>query len=448
MPISLRPSILPISMVELSMRTTSLREDHFAKDCFSKTSEPSYKSSMSSQSSMSKGFQPSKLYSSSDLKSSQSKNKGLVAETFDCDDEEVSDDDEVTEVKVLIALADDELSVGKNHARNGEWIDIPIKKIIIIDQSFVEDQRLNLLSKYNQLTFELNKYRDELIALKQAKLDAVTFQIQNTELTKLNHALQEQLKEEKMINEKWLTSSKKVSQCLSEQIPHHQKKILGGSSLTESVTNEINENLFVPASLGYDHETVPKSKDWVERLNPESKLPNFNTERILLPEIQAVNDFCKVPLLKDQMILSLGMMKHIKPVVLESSSNNVLEIKKDEEPKLITPSVPTESIKLEQESKIDEFSKFVQMLINDKFNSDVKAQQTESFKSVDSLKVNSSKTQGASSSKSSRSQRKVTLLPVSPPDRKALSQGSSCALEEGTGSEKKMRIYLSRNNVG
>ncbi|GJV64777.1 hypothetical protein Tco_1475605, partial [Tanacetum coccineum] len=140
-----------------------------------------------------------------DLKSSQSKNKGLVAETFYYDDEEVSDDDEVTEVKVLIALADDELSVGKNHARNGEWIDIPIKKVntllsmneasdwqnylkyIIIDLKFVEDQRLNLLSKYNQLTFELNKYRDELIALKQAKLDAVTFQIQNTELTKLNH---------------------------------------------------------------------------------------------------------------------------------------------------------------------------------------------------------------------------------------------------------------------
>nr|GEU28605.1 retrovirus-related Pol polyprotein from transposon TNT 1-94 [Tanacetum cinerariifolium] len=36
------------------------------------------------------------------------------------DDEEVVDDDEVTLVKVLMALADDELTVGKNHARNGE----------------------------------------------------------------------------------------------------------------------------------------------------------------------------------------------------------------------------------------------------------------------------------------------------------------------------------------
>ncbi|GKE96447.1 hypothetical protein Tco_1581302, partial [Tanacetum coccineum] len=140
------------------------------------------------------------------------------AETFDWDEEEDSDDEEVTQVKV--ALADDELTVAKNHARNGEWIDITMRKVNILlsmdedadwqnylkyintDLKFVEEQRLNLLSKYNKIVFELNKCRDELLVLKQAKLDAVTFQIQNTKLIKLNHALQEQLKEEKKINEK------------------------------------------------------------------------------------------------------------------------------------------------------------------------------------------------------------------------------------------------------
>ncbi|GJW52064.1 retrovirus-related pol polyprotein from transposon TNT 1-94 [Tanacetum coccineum] len=124
-------------------------------------------------------------------------------------------------------------------------------KYINIDLKFVEEQRLNLLSKYNKMVFELNKCRDELLILKQAKLDAVTFQIQNTKLTKLNHALQEQLKEEKKINEKWLTSSKKVSQCISEQIPHQKKKVLGGEFFTKSSSkmNE-NENIFVPASMG------------------------------------------------------------------------------------------------------------------------------------------------------------------------------------------------------
>ncbi|GJX77694.1 hypothetical protein Tco_0324505 [Tanacetum coccineum] len=171
--------------------------------------------------------------------SSQPKNKGLVAKTFDWDEEEVSDEEEVTQVKVLMALADDELTVGKSHARNGEWV--------------------------------------------------------GNSLRMLNHALQEQLKEEKKINEKWLTSSKKVSQCISEQIPHQKKKVLGGELLTESSSkmNE-NENLFVPASMGYDQEMVPKTKDWVERLNPDIKLLNFNTGRILVPESQAVNESLKL----------------------------------------------------------------------------------------------------------------------------------------------------------
>nr|GEW60505.1 retrovirus-related Pol polyprotein from transposon TNT 1-94 [Tanacetum cinerariifolium] len=67
-------------------------------------------------------------FTSQNPKAFQPNNKGLVAETFDWDEEEVSDDDEVTQVKRLMALADDELTVGKNHASNGEWIDITMRK--------------------------------------------------------------------------------------------------------------------------------------------------------------------------------------------------------------------------------------------------------------------------------------------------------------------------------
>nr|GEW92776.1 hypothetical protein [Tanacetum cinerariifolium] len=142
---------------------------HFERDCFSKTSKPSYESPVNNYSSVSKGFQPKftpKLIQGSsnssghnDLKlhkdymteykkmkaklalleaSSSSplnpktflpKNKGLVAEIFDWDEEEVFEDEEVTQVKVLIALADNELTVGKSHARNGEWVDITIRKV-------------------------------------------------------------------------------------------------------------------------------------------------------------------------------------------------------------------------------------------------------------------------------------------------------------------------------
>ncbi|GJR96998.1 hypothetical protein Tco_0269172 [Tanacetum coccineum] len=60
--------------------------------------------------------------SSQNPKTFQPKNKGLVVETFDWDEEEFSDEEEVTQVKELMALADDELTVGKSHAHNGEWV--------------------------------------------------------------------------------------------------------------------------------------------------------------------------------------------------------------------------------------------------------------------------------------------------------------------------------------
>nr|GEV26882.1 retrovirus-related Pol polyprotein from transposon TNT 1-94 [Tanacetum cinerariifolium] len=110
----------------------------------------------------------------------------IKKETTSQDEEEVSDDEEVTQVKVLMALADDELTVEESHAQNGEWVDITIRKVN------------TLLSIYEDVDWQ-------------------------------NY-------------------------------------------------------------LKYYQEMVPKTKDWVERLNPDSKLPNFNTGRILVPESQAVNE--------------------------------------------------------------------------------------------------------------------------------------------------------------
>ncbi|GJY82788.1 hypothetical protein Tco_0496164 [Tanacetum coccineum] len=214
------------------------------------------------------------------------------------------------------------------------------------------------------MVFELNKCRDELLILKQAKLDAVTFQIQKTKLTKLNQALQEQLKEEKRINEKWLTSSKKVSQCINEEIPYQKKKVLGGELFTESSSkmNE-NENLFVPASMGYDQEMVPKTKDWVERLNPDSKLPNFNSGRVLVLESQAVNELFK-----------------------PTKTLDTPELSKDFEAESLTPLPPVKNLQGASPSS--------DMLNDEKVNSNQKTQEsnskiqkTESSKSVDSSRM-------------------------------------------------------------
>ncbi|GJR37788.1 retrovirus-related pol polyprotein from transposon TNT 1-94 [Tanacetum coccineum] len=128
------------------------KKGHFAKDCWSKISVPSYQSPFQPkllhlsehkpEPRHTKDFKakydkvkakPALLSSNASAPSpSSSKNKGLIAESYDWDEEEVSsDDNDVTEVKALMALADEErVSAGKESARNGEWIKISMKKCI------------------------------------------------------------------------------------------------------------------------------------------------------------------------------------------------------------------------------------------------------------------------------------------------------------------------------
>ncbi|GJZ34576.1 retrovirus-related pol polyprotein from transposon TNT 1-94 [Tanacetum coccineum] len=272
------------------------------------------------------------------------------------------------------------------------------------------------------MVFELNKCRDELLILKQAKLDAVTFQIQTTKLIKLNHALQEQLKEEKKINEKWLTNSKKASQCINEQTPYQKKKVLGGELLTESSSkrNE-NENLFVPASMGI---LVPESQvvnESHETSNtPESSKDSeaeFLTPLPPLKILQGASPSSEVMPLTFQPHSpkerpGLGIMKHTKPETQDSSNKSVSGTVTVSESKQTTPSVPTEVKDTKQESKLNELTKLVQMLIDEKVNSDQKTQESnskiqkaESSKSVDSSKISQDskpKVQSTGSSKSLR----------------------------------------------
>nr|GEX57245.1 retrovirus-related Pol polyprotein from transposon TNT 1-94 [Tanacetum cinerariifolium] len=95
----------------------------------------------------------------------------------------------------------------------------------------------------------------------------------------------------------------------------------------------------------YDQEMVPKTEDWVERLNPDSKLPNFNTGRILVPKSQVVNESLKVL--------------------------NTLESSKDFEAEFLTPLPPLDE-KVNSNQMSQESSNI---------------QKTESSKSVDSSRM-------------------------------------------------------------
>ncbi|GJV95364.1 hypothetical protein Tco_1546941 [Tanacetum coccineum] len=167
-------------------------------------------------------------------KSSMVKNKGLVAEAYEWDEEDMSlDDNEMVEVKVLMDFADDKnVTVGKESARNGEWVKISMRKVhtllemedndersffidyLCIDLNYVEEQRNDLMLKHRDLVQELNTCKEQLLVLKQVKLDFLTMQHVNTKILKENHNLRKELKELTTITETWLNSSNKVNQCV------------------------------------------------------------------------------------------------------------------------------------------------------------------------------------------------------------------------------------------
>nr|GEY13737.1 retrovirus-related Pol polyprotein from transposon TNT 1-94 [Tanacetum cinerariifolium] len=129
---------------------------HFARDYWSKTLVPSYQSPFklkplsSSQhipelrstkdfeAKYNKAKDKMALLSSSALasKAVTVKNKCLIAEAYELDEEKVSsDDNEMVEVKVLIDLAVEKDAISKEGARNSEWVKISIRKRILrVDQ--------------------------------------------------------------------------------------------------------------------------------------------------------------------------------------------------------------------------------------------------------------------------------------------------------------------------
>ncbi|GJU94887.1 hypothetical protein Tco_1319643 [Tanacetum coccineum] len=240
------------------------------------------------------------------FKSSMVKNKGLIAEAYEWDKEEMSsDDNEMVEVKVLMVLANDNVVVTKEGARNGKWVKISMRKVntllemkdnderknfpnyLCIDLNYVEEQRNNLLSKHRDLVQELNTCKEQILVLKQAKLDFLTMHQVNTGILKENQNLIKELKELTAITETWLNSSNKVNQCISEQFPTQKKRILGVDQLIKDPSSSGQKDLaFVKSSSDDTKVSIPVvERPWLY----EAKgfiLPNHDTGRILPAESQ------------------------------------------------------------------------------------------------------------------------------------------------------------------
>ncbi|GKE07788.1 retrovirus-related pol polyprotein from transposon TNT 1-94 [Tanacetum coccineum] len=136
--------------------------------------------------------------SASASKASTVKNKGLITEAYEWDEEEVSsDDNEMVEVKLLMALAEENDVVSKEGARS--------------------EQRNNPLSKHINIVHELNACKEQLLVLKQAKLDFLT-----------------------------------MRHCISEQIPSQKKRILGVDQLTKDSSSSGQKDLVFRKSSADD----------------------------------------------------------------------------------------------------------------------------------------------------------------------------------------------------
>ncbi|GJR78553.1 retrovirus-related pol polyprotein from transposon TNT 1-94 [Tanacetum coccineum] len=141
--------------------------------------------------------------------------KGLVVESFDWNEESVSsEDEEVTKVKAFMAIAEDELSVGKVDAGSGQWVKIAMKKVhkllsmidgeerkhvldyTHVDLHYVEDQSNNLLNEFNFLNQELSSYK----------------------LNLEKESLKDEITDLKKVIEKWTSSKVTLDQLLTKQV--------------------------------------------------------------------------------------------------------------------------------------------------------------------------------------------------------------------------------------
>ncbi|GJZ41174.1 hypothetical protein Tco_0588060 [Tanacetum coccineum] len=163
-----------------------------------------------------------------------------------------------------MAIAKDEPSVGKADARSGQWVDITMKKVhrllsmtdsddrkhvldyTHVDLIYVEDQRKNMVNKYNLLKQELSLHKSELSNLKNIVSINCSFQNEVIRVNLENESLKDEISDLKRVIEKWTCSKVTLDQLLSEQIHGNIVKALGGKGRRKE-NNPSKEVLFTKA---------------------------------------------------------------------------------------------------------------------------------------------------------------------------------------------------------
>ncbi|GJS78567.1 putative ribonuclease H-like domain-containing protein [Tanacetum coccineum] len=172
----------------------------------------------------------------------QKKNKGLVVESFDWDDESLSSRDyELTTGKAFMAISEDESSVGRSDARSGQWVEIIMKKVHRL-LSMNDDDDMKHVLDYTKADL----YYDEVSDLKK-------------------------------VIEKWTSGKVTLDQLLSEQILRNIVHALGGKPKRKGKQSP-KDIVFLKVEdspIGNDSKYISDSESVNDNQEPSPPLPKL-----------------------------------------------------------------------------------------------------------------------------------------------------------------------------
>nr|GEW88616.1 hypothetical protein [Tanacetum cinerariifolium] len=185
--------------------------------------------------------------------------KGLIAESFDWDDESVSlEDERTTKFKAFMAIAKDEPSVGKDHNH--------------VDLHYVEDQRKNLVNKFNALKQDLALHKSKLCNLKNNVSINCSFQNEVIRVNLENESLKDEIFDLKKVIDKWTCSKVTLDQLLSKQIPGNIVKALEGKGKRKE-NNSPKEVIFTKVDVSTSESTPMITTDSEDDCDNQVPLP-------------------------------------------------------------------------------------------------------------------------------------------------------------------------------
>nr|GEU86404.1 retrovirus-related Pol polyprotein from transposon TNT 1-94 [Tanacetum cinerariifolium] len=229
--------------------------------------------------------------------------------------------------KALMAVAD-EPSVGRVDASDERK---HVLDYTHIDLHYVEDQRKNLLSKYNSLKQELSSCKSELSDLKHTQTQNNSFQNEITKLSLDNESLKDEISDLEKVIEKWTSSRVTFDQLLTEKISGNIVRAIGKKGMRKEQTL-LKEVVFTQSNVltsETNHEIPSDSESEGNTQRPLRTLPKlFGAEpsckrSISLPKTTQTTDKVvsvnikqetetKSPLDPSTKKLLLNLMKEVK----------------------------------------------------------------------------------------------------------------------------------------